>query len=34
LLALADEDENGVDIDLHGSDAYENHAEEDDYKNC
>ena len=32
MLALADEDENGVDTDLHGSDAYENHADQDDYK--
>ena len=31
LLAIADPDENGVDTDLHGSDAYENHAEKADY---
>jgi hypothetical protein len=31
LLAIADPDENGVDTDLHGSDAYENHAETADY---
>ena len=29
LLAIADPDENGVDTSLHGSDAYENHADED-----
>lgn len=29
LLAIAEPDENGVDTSLHGSDAYENHADED-----
>ena len=29
LLAIAEPDENGVNTSLHGSDAYENHADED-----
>jgi hypothetical protein len=29
LLAISEPDENGVDTSLHGSDAYENHADED-----
>jgi hypothetical protein len=32
LLAIADPDENGVDTSLHGSDAYENHADAESYQ--
>lgn len=32
LLALAEPNESGIDVDTHGSDSYEQHADETDYK--
>ena len=32
LLAIAEPNESGIDTDTHGSDSYEQHADEDDYK--